>query len=223
MSTLKSALLGLGICGVIGAGTTLANTLLPNFYAASDFDARMALIHNPFYVARQWVLMAHPFFTLMLMLGLALALWDRAPGRAAAAYSFAFVEKAIEFVLGATILFVVNDLWKTGYLAGGPEAADFRVKVQTFLDVIEGVYPVLWAMFMLSTGLVCSALKRSGLEGWVAATGALTVVITALMFVGDYLDQAWADPVVAWTYSPALTAHRLLAAIWLIGLSRRSP
>jgi len=42
----------------------------------------------------------------------------------------------------------------------------------------------------------------------VAATGALTVVITALMFAGDYLDQAWADPIVAWTYPPALTAHR---------------
>ena len=81
---LQGALMGLGVCALVGAGTTLANTLLPRFYSASGFDGRMALIDNPFYAARQWVLVAHPFFTLMLALGVAIALARRAPGRAAA-------------------------------------------------------------------------------------------------------------------------------------------
>jgi hypothetical protein len=45
---------------LIGALTTLLNTVAPNFYAASDFDSRMALIHNPIYASRQWVLLVHP-------------------------------------------------------------------------------------------------------------------------------------------------------------------
>lgn len=215
---LRGALLGLGICALAGAGTTLANTLLPLFYQAEGFDGRMALIENPFYAARQWVLLAHPFFTLMLALGMALALAARAPGRAAAGYSFAFVEKLIEFLLGFTILVVVNGAWKAGYLAsgGGAAGADLRAKIETFEQVIEGAYPLLWAMFILSTGLFASALRRTGLEGWIVATAALTIAITALMFAGGYLGQDWANPIVRWTYPYALTAHRLLVGVWLI-------
>jgi len=222
MSGLRGAFLGLGVCGVIAAGTTLSNTLLPFFFSATGFEARTALIHNPFYAARTWVLLFHPFFTLMLALGMALALKDRAPGRAAAAYSFAFVEKLVEFLLGFTILVVVNGAWKAGYLAGGPDAADLRAKIETFNQVIEGAYPLLWTMFILSTGLFVLALRRTGFEAWVAGTGAVTCAITALMFLGEYGGQAWANPIVEWTYSWTLTAHRLLAALWLIGLGRRA-
>jgi len=220
---LAGALGGLAVCALAAAVTTLTNTLLPFFYEASGFDARMALIGDPFYAARQWVLLVHPGFTLMLALGVALALKDRAPGRAAAALSFGFVEKMTEFLLGFTILVVVNGAWKAGYLAaaGGPEAALLRGKIETFYEVIEGAYPLLWAMFCLSTALYCSALPRRGLEGWVVLTGALTIAITALMFAAGYLGQAWAQVVVDWTYSPALTAHRLLVAMWLLGEARR--
>lgn len=214
--------MGLGVCGLVAAGTTLTNTVLPSFFSASGFEARTALIHNPFYAARTWVLLFHPFFTLMLALGMALALKDRAPGRAAAAYSFAFVEKLVEFLLGFTILVVVNGAWKAGYLAGGPGAGDLRAKIETFNQVIEGAYPLLWTMFMLSTGLYASAMRRSGLELWVALTGAVTVVITGLMFIADYGRQPWIQPVVDWTYPWTLTAHRLLAAIWLIAMARRA-
>jgi hypothetical protein len=221
-ATMRPALFGLGIVGVAAAGTTLTNTVLPYFFEAQGFEARTALIYNPFYAARTWVLLFHPFFTLMLALGLALALKDRAPGRAAAAYSFAFVEKLVEFLLGFTILVVVNGAWKAGYLAGGPDAADLKAKIQTFNQVIEGAYPLLWTMFILSTGLFSLSMRRTGFELWVAVTGAITCLITALMFLGEYGGQAWANPIVEWTYPWTLTAHRLLAAIWLIRLSRPS-
>lgn len=216
-----AALIGLGACALAGAGTTLANTLLPHFYGATSFDARMGLVDNPFYVARQWVLLAHPVFTVMLALGAAFALWERAPGRAAAGYSFAFVEKLTELLLGFTILVVVNGLWKTGYLAGGAEAAGFRARIKTFEQVTEAAYPLLWAMFILSTALFCSALTWRGLEGWVALTGAATIAITAMMFLAEYLGQHWGRPLVSWSYPPALTAHRLLLGLWLIREGRR--
>lgn len=219
--TSKRALMGFGICAVLAAGTTLSNTLLPHAYDATGFDARVALIHNPFYAARQWVLLLHPFLTLMLALGVALALKERAPGRAAAGYSFAFAEKMVEFLMGFAILVVVNGVWKAGYLAGGPDAAGLRARIETFQQMSEAAYPLLWVTFMLSTALFVTALQRRGIEGWVAVTGALTVVITGLMLAGEYLGQTWANPIVGWTYPWALTAHRLLVGLWLIGLGRR--
>jgi hypothetical protein len=223
MKVSNAALLGLGLCAVLAAGTTLSNNLLPHLYDAEGFDARTALIHNPFYAARQWVLLVHPFLTLMLALGMALALKDRAPGRAAAGYSFAFVEKMVEFLLGFTILIVVNGAWKAAYLAGGPDPAALRAKIETFQQVTEAAYPLLWVTYSLSTGLFVSALPRRGLAGWAAATGALTIVITAMMLAGEYLGQRWLMPIVEWTYPWTLTAHRLLTGLWLIGLARRSP
>ncbi|HET9446685.1 MAG TPA: hypothetical protein VFO35_10525, partial [Steroidobacteraceae bacterium] len=154
------ALRVLGVCALIGALTTLLNTVLPNFYSASDFDSRMALIHNPMYALRQWVLLVHPAFTLLLALGLALALFVRAPGRAVSGLMFAGVEKMTEFVLGTLILFVVNAEWKSGYLAtvGTPAAAGFRGQIETFNELLGGTFYLLWTMFILSTSLFCSAL-----------------------------------------------------------------
>jgi hypothetical protein len=219
------ALRGLGICALIGALTTLLNTIAPNFYSASDFDSRMALIHHPIYAARQWVLLVHPAFTILLALGLAMALFARAPGRAATGLIFAGVEKMTEFVLGTLILFVINPEWKGGYLAAvGTSAAPlFRERVEVFNELLGGTYYLLWSMFILSTSLFASALDRSrGLERWLYWSAAATVVITAVMLVGSLAGlERWSGPIVTWTYPPLMTAHRALAGLWLLSLSRQ--
>src|SRR5688572_23423318 len=177
------ALRVLGICALIGAVTSLLNTVAPNFYSASDFDSRMALIHHPIYATRQWVLLVHPAFTILLALGLAMALFARAPGRATTGLTFAGVEKMTEFVLGTLILFVINAEWKGGYLAtvGTPAAAVFRERVEVFNELLGGTYYLLWSMFILSTSLFASALNCSrGLERWLFWSAAATVAITAI-------------------------------------------
>ncbi|HYC04515.1 MAG TPA: hypothetical protein VED40_14570 [Azospirillaceae bacterium] len=224
--TIAPALKALGICAIIGAATTILNTMLPRFYGADGFDARMALIHNPFYAARQWVLLVHPAFILLLALGMALALWARAPGRALAGATFAFVEKMTEFWMGVTILFVVNAVWKVNYLAalGTPAAEAWRLKITNFAEVLDGLYFLLWAMFLLSTGLLAWAAARIGRFGrWVAATAGLAMALTLLMMLGEYGGQgAWTQPIIAWVYGPALATHRLLVGLWLLDEARRA-
>jgi hypothetical protein len=219
------ALRALGVCALIGALTTLLNTVLPNFYSASDFDGRMALIHNPLYAARQWVLLVHPAFTLLLALGLAMALFVRAPGRAASGLMFAGVEKMTEFVLGTLILFVVNAEWKSGYLAAADAAAaaGLRGQIELFNELLGGTFYLLWAMFILSTSLFCSALDRTRpLERWLYWSGVATVAITAIMLIGSLAGlERWSDPIVTWTYPPLMTVHRTLAGLWLLSLSAR--
>ena len=221
---LAPALHGLGICALIGAGTTFLNTILPRLYSATGFDERMALIHNPFYALRQWVLLVHPAFTLLAALGLAMALWQRAPGRSATGLLFAFVEKMTEFWLGTIILFVVNGMWKARYLAApdAAVAAPLRAQIETFGDILGGIYFLLWAMFIVSTALFASALSaRVGLEKWIVATAAVMIALTLLMIAGQYAGQArWTEPIIRWAYSPALTVHRLIIGIWLIREAR---
>ena len=217
---LSAAFRVMGLCAIVAAVTTLINTVLPRFYGASGFDERMALIHNPFYAARQWVLLVHPVFTLIAALGVALAIWRDAPGRAAAGYSFAFVEKITEFFLGVTILFVVNGQWKASYLQqiGTPAAAVLRGRIEGFNDVLGGAYFLLWAAFIISTSLSISAIRRRDLvSGTLVAAGAVTILLTVCMMLGQYAgQQAWVNPLIAWTYPPALTAHRLCIGLWLI-------
>ena len=222
---LAPALRTLGICAAIGAITTLLNTTAPLFYDADGFDAAMALINHPVYAFRQWVLLVHPAFTLMLALGLALALAQRAPGRAAAGLAFAGVEKMTEFVLGVLILFVVNAVWKTEYLAGtGPTPPeDLRVRIEVFYELLSGMFILLWTMFILSTGLFAAALDGSDrLDAGVMLTAAITILLTVFMILGRFAGQeVWTGPIIAWAYGPALTLHRLLIAVWLLRESRR--
>ena len=217
---IKPALRVLGICALIGALTTFLNTTAPRFYSATGFDEQAALIYNPIYAIRQWVLLVHPAFTLLLALGLLLALFNRAPGRSSAAFTFAFVEKMTEFVLGVLILFVVNGVWKEAYLAGeGPVAPDdLQLRIEVFYDLLGGLFFLLWVMFILSTGLFASCLKRSGFLNWtVIISAAVMIFLTAAMILGRYAGQsAWATPLIVIAYGPVLTVHRAAIGLWLI-------
>jgi hypothetical protein len=218
------ALHWLGVCALIGALTTFLNTILPRFYSATGFDERTALIHNPFYAFRQWVLLVHPAFTLLAALGLALALWHRTPGRAATGLIFAGVEKMTEFWLGVTILFVVNGVWKAGYLAApnADVANALRAQIEGFNDILGGAYFLLWTMFILSTSLFASALSRRGrVEKWLVGTALVMIALTLLMIAGAYAGQgAWTEPISRWAYSPALTLHRIFIGVWLLREAR---
>ncbi|HEY0626959.1 MAG TPA: hypothetical protein VGD10_09520 [Allosphingosinicella sp.] len=222
---LAPALRVLGICALIGALTTFLNTMAPPFYSADSFESSMALIHNPIYAMRQWVLLVHPVFTLMLPLGMAFALVRRAPGRAASGLIFAGVEKMTEFLLGVTILFVVNGVWKVDFLAtmGTPAAAESRHLIETFNQWLNGIYFLLWAMFILSTGLLASALdRRDRLELSVIVTAGVMIVLTAMMILGNYAGQeSWTTPVIQIAYGPLLTLHRALIGVWLLREARR--
>ena len=222
---LAPALRVLGFCAIAAAVTTFLNTMAPHFYSADSFESRAALIHHPVYAARQWVLLVHPAFTLLLALGMALALFGRAPGKAASGLLFASVEKMTEFLLGVTILFVVNGVWKVEFLEtmGTPAADRSRGLIETFNQLLDGWYFLLWWMFILSTALLSAALERkNALERWIVATAGLTILLTILMMLGEYAGQAaWTGPIVEWLYSPALTLHRLLIGLWLLREARR--
>jgi hypothetical protein len=221
---LKSTYFWLGVCGVASSVTTVVNTVLPRFYSATGFDQQVALIDNPYYSARQWVLLVHPVFTLLGGLGMLLALWPRRPGLAAAGFLFAFVEKMTEFYLSTSIPLVVNAVWKRTYLTTTDAAVRslMRARIQTFNDLLGGSYFLLWTAFIISTSLFAVALwSRERFARVTALTMAATVGLTVVLILGRFGGQAaWADPVIAVAYPPVLGGSRLLMGWWLIRLSR---
>lgn len=226
---LRRALVALGICGVLSSITTVTNILLPRFYAPpADFDARVALLDNSFYMARQWILLVHPFLTLTGALGILLYKFAEHPGKTLTGFIFAFAEKITEFFLGTTILFVVLGLWVRGYGAATDAAvkATLRGRAEAFYDYLDGAYFLLWVTFTISTVLYGLATRNGDrLERTVSALYFVTAAITVLMLIGEYAGQnAWVRPIIFWGYAPLLTASRLLAGWMLIvrGRSARS-
>ncbi|HEY0142867.1 MAG TPA: hypothetical protein VGF48_18345 [Thermoanaerobaculia bacterium] len=214
---LRHALWGLGLCGVLSSLTTVTNILLPRFYAPpADIDARVALLDNGFYMARQWILLVHPFLTLTGALGILLYKFAEHPGKTLTGFVFAFAEKITEFFLGTTILFVVLDQWIRGYGAATDVAQKlaFRGRVEAFYQYLEGAYFLLWVTFTISAILYGLALRRQ--HRWVSLFYFVTALLTVLMLAGDYAGQrAWTQPILLWTYAPALTTSRFLAG-WML-------
>jgi hypothetical protein len=223
---LRPAFFWLGVCGIASSVTTVVNTVLPRFYSATGFDQQVALIDNPYYTARQWVLLVHPVFTLLAALGLLLLLWPRRPGLTSVAFLFAFVEKITEFFLSTSIPLVVNAVWKQAYLTSADAAVRglMRARIQTFNDLLGGSYFLLWAAFAISTTLFAVAMWRGDRFARITAVTMLaTVALTLMMIAGRFGgQQSWVDPILAVAYPPVLGGSRLLMGWWLIRMARAS-
>jgi hypothetical protein len=224
----RRALLGLGICGVLSSITTVTNILLPRFYTPpADFDGRVALLDNAFYMARQWILLVHPFLTLTAALGILFYRFAEHPGKTLTGFVFAFAEKITEFFLGTTILFVVLGNWVRGYGAATDAAlkATLRGRTEAFYDYLDGAYFLLWVTFTISAVLYGLATRTGArLERTVSAFYFLTAAITLLMLIGEYAGQnLWVRPIILWGYAPLLTTSRLLAGVMLISAASKIP
>lgn len=219
---LRRALWGLGLCGVLSSITTVTNILLPRFYPPpADFETRVALLDNGFYMARQWILLVHPFLTLTGALGILLYKFSEHPGKTLTGFLFAFAEKITEFFLGTTILFVVLGQWVRGYGAATDAAQKliYRGRAEAFFQYLEGAFFLLWVTFTISAVLYGLALRE---HRWVSLFSFITALLTVLMLLGDYAGQAaWTRPIILWGYAPALTTSRFLAGWMLMRASGR--
>ncbi|HYO77845.1 MAG TPA: hypothetical protein VE010_15405 [Thermoanaerobaculia bacterium] len=223
---IRRALLGLGVCGVLSSLTTVTNILLPRFYTPpADFAGRVALLENGYYMARQYILLVHPFLTLTGALGILFYKFAEHPGKTLTGFVFAFAEKITEFFLGTTILFVVLAKWVKGYgeTADSALQATLRGRAEMFYDYLGGAYFLLWVTFTIAAVLFGLATRNGGrLERVVSVFFFITAVLTVLMLIGEYGGQnTWVRPILLWCDAPALTTSRLLAGWMLIQAARR--
>ena len=102
-----------GICFVVSSVTTLGLIFLPKFYPETpDFDARVRLILDPFYVAHRWVALVHPLIVLVGVLGVAALRFRESAGAALTGFVFFFLWAGTEAIQQALTLVAVDWTWR---------------------------------------------------------------------------------------------------------------
>lgn len=211
------------ICSVASAITTLGLIFLPRFYSAPDFDARMALLHNPAYVLRSWIYLVHPF----LVVTAALAVWARCRATAGGAASLGFLGFALwgatEAAQQALTKVALDRTWRPAW-----ETADATQR-QLIRNHVA-IYDVLWdSLFLLillaflagSIFLAVATRKTGGLGRWVSVAFAAGAAITVLNLLPELGVKVPAQT--EWLYPLLQPAGRALIGVWLWREARNDP
>jgi hypothetical protein len=206
------------IAAVVAVFTTVLNTQLPHFYTSpSSFEEGAALVNNDFYMARQWILLIHPLPTLLLSIGLFLAMRKQQPGLALAGLLFTFLEKSVEFI-GQTIqLFTVNLHWRQAYLVSTDTAEKEQLTsfIKNFAAIWNDCFFVLWVSYFLAA--ICFGVGLWKMQHARATSVFLlaSALLTLIMILSDYGKQYWLQSVLPVFYPLALLVSRTLIAVYL--------
>ncbi|MCU0355450.1 MAG: hypothetical protein MUD08_17185 [Cytophagales bacterium] len=175
------------------------------------------MVNNRFYMARQWVLLIHPFPTLLLAVGLFLVVKEKSYGFAVSGLLFTALEKLLEFV-GQTIqLFTVNLHWRMAYLSAtdSSERANLALYIKGFTAVWNDCFFVLWVAYLLAAVFFGLGLRKVEGTRWTNVALLISAFFTFVMIMSDYGRQAWLQPLLPVFYPLVMVVSRLLIGVFL--------
>ena len=205
------------VCSLLSACTTLLLIFLPEFFPpAPDFAARMARVHSGAYQVRAWVYLLHPFLVFTAALGVALAIYRRAPVLALAGVA-GFALWAFNEAGQQTLTLFAFDRWRVAW-----ETADeaTRTVIRTNVALYDGIWDGLYMLLLIgftigNASLGAALLGGRGLArvvgGFMLAACALTVVL----FAGELGLQLLPASVTQWAYPAIQPLGRALLGLWL--------
>lgn len=210
---------------ILSAITTGLLLFLPEV-PASDFSAQLALHNNHLYLAKKWILLFHPMFAFISMLGITIHLVKTKLHCVIPASFFALVWAITEMAQQAYTIVALNNHWRPNYLA---ETSD--VKKQVIFVQLESYYPVWDSMYFLI--IICfgiasllfgiALIAKNRLSNVLAMGSILIGLFSILNFTSDYLRITQLLPMVnfwyEWIYGIVQPAWRILLAIWFWKLS----
>jgi hypothetical protein len=205
------------VCSAISAVTTLMLIFLPRVYGPlRDFDARIAAVHHPAYLARAWAYLVHPFLCLAAALGVAASRRRAASGAAAVGFLgvllWAFTEAAQQALTLTTF-----DRWRRAYPSADEAARSLmRTQIATYDALWDALYVLLLIGFIVGNAFLAVALwKTRGLARIVAI---LYVAAAGLGFsdLSPEFGGPGLPPVLdAWLYPALQPAARFLIGVYL--------
>ena len=214
---------GAAVCSLLSALTTLGLIFLPRFYSAPDFEARMALLHNPAYVLRSWIYLFHPF----LVMTAVLAVWARCRARASGAATLGLIAfvlwGATEATQQALTKVAMDRTWRTAW----PTADETQ---RQLIRNHVAMYDVLWdSLFLIillaflagSIFLTLATRTTGGLGRWVSVAFAAGGAITVLNLLPELGVKVPAQT--EWLYPLLQPAGRALIGVWLWREARNEP
>ena len=205
------------VCSVLSAVTTLLLIFLPQwFLPVQGFEDRVGRIHEGAYQLRSWVYLVHPFLVFTAALGLALAVWRRAPVLALGALA-GFALWAFNEAGQQTMTLFAFDRWRAAW-ATADEATRQTIQINAAMydGLWDGMYMLLLLGFTIGNACLAAALWKGArlqrtVSGFLWAACALTVAL----FFGELGMPLLPDAVLTWSYPAIQPLGRTLIGVWL--------
>lgn len=206
------------LCSFASALTTLALIFLPELYSpVPDFEARMALVQNPWYQLRAWIYLLHPFLVLTAALAVALRCRFHAAGLAAVGLLGFLLWAGTE--AGQQALTLV--FFDRGIRAAWPEAdAAARELLQARVAIYDALWDALYFLLLIgffigNVALALAAAAKSGSWRWLGAAYAAGAALTLLGLVPEFGGPVLWPELSAWLYPAIQPAARAYIGLWL--------
>jgi hypothetical protein len=210
------------VCSLLSVFTTLLLIFLPELFPpAPDFDARMARVHSAAYQVRAWVYLLHPFLVFTAALGVALAIYRRAPVLAIAGLA-GFALWAFNEAGQQTLTLLAFDRWRLAWdTADEITRTAIRTNVALYDGIWDGMYMVLLIGFAIGNACLGSALVAAG--GLARAAGGFMLAACALtlaLFFNELNLPLLPAAVLDWSYPAIQPLGRALIGVWLWRIAR---
>jgi len=204
-------------CSAVSAVTTLMLIFLPRVYGPlRDFDARIAAVHHPAYIARAWGYLVHPFLCLAAALGVAASRRRAASGPAVVGFLgfllWAFTEAGQQALTLTTF-----DRWRRAYPAADEAARSLlRTQIATYDALWDAMYVLLLIGFMVGNAFLAVALWKSpGLGRLVAVLYIAAAGLGLTNFLPEFGGPGLPPSLDFWLYPALQPAARLLIGVYL--------
>ncbi|MBA3713189.1 MAG: hypothetical protein H0W76_12190 [Pyrinomonadaceae bacterium] len=207
------------VCAILSGVTTLGVHLLPpTDIGAMNFEQRIALHSDSFYIFRLWVVVLHILLVVASMWGVAAKKLNTSAGVIVIGFLGYLLFALSELLRTSVVLFAVNRAWRAQYAQETSEAvrAMLRANMIGWAGVSEALFFLLLLGFFIGNLFYGLAFVRgTGLEKTVGVVLLVWSAITLTGIAGDYIEissvpqpSEW----VAWTFQPLA---RLLVGAWL--------
>jgi hypothetical protein len=189
-------------CSLLGAVTTALLIFLP-ISEAVDFESRVMLHADSFYMARHWILFLHPQFNFIASLGIAYLLIMRFPWQMILGTVFLFIWAYTEMSQQALLIDSLNQIWRPGHFMALDEMSRFEYKV--LISAAEGISDSKYFLLLYGFGLgsLLYGLAMIFLKGLGRAIGIGLIFIGILSltaFTLYYMGFQSAEGIVYWSY-----------------------
>lgn len=204
------------ICSALSAITTLMLIFLPRVYGPpADFDARIAIVHHPAYIARAWAYLVHPFLCMIAALGVAASL-RRTAGGAVAVGFLGFMLWGFTEAGQQALTLTTYDRWRVAYPAADESArALIRTQIGLYLSLWDAMYVLLLCAFLLGNVMYAIATWRAGRLGRVLTAFYIGAAVLTIFPLSAELGGPALPPLLAaWLYPALQPAARLTIGWW---------
>ena len=191
---------------------------------ATTFEAQLQLRHNPIYMGRSWVVLAHCLLVVVSMAAIPLLLTGTARLVALFGFGSYIMFAFVEMLRTSISIFAINRTWRSGYETTSDELR--RVAFRNAIDLFSGVNNALFFLFIIgfTIGLFCygfALLPSDGMDQRIGLLFLLWGLLSLPPLIGTIVgNEALAAPF-SWVGLYFLPLARLLIGIWLWTVSAR--